>query len=104
MMAPWRKDLTSNISLSKTLFEILMFVRLTSDRSVCAIPDTENEGVIITGGAQDSQEQRKVAIYSKAGWEMDLPPLSQGRSSHACSSFTNEGNKVFRLLFAKFKF
>ena len=62
-------------------------------------PDTENEEVIITGGDQDredSQKQTKVAVYSKAGCQRDLPPLSQGRSSHACSSFTDKGHKVVK--------
>ena len=48
--------------------------------------------VIITGG---ERARTLVSVYSEAGWQRDLAPLTgMGRSDHACSSFTNAGEKV----------
>ena len=72
-----------------------MFIRfklfLFSDREACAIPDTENEEVIITGGMDN---RRLVSVYSEAGWQRDLASLNQGRKLHACGNYVNGGKKV----------
>ena len=67
----------------------LYIIILFFDRWACAIPD--NEEVIITGGWDT---MTMVSVYSKTGWERDLPPLSEGRFRHACESFLFEGDRV----------
>ena len=62
-----------------------------SDREACAIPDTENEEVIITGGMDN---RNLVSVYSEAGWQRDLKSLNQGRKLHACGKYVNGGKKV----------
>ena len=92
----WR-DLVWEITLCK-----LHFIYYTSTASnlslgsyACAIPDHGNEEVIITGGHLSGDNGMKtVSVYSEAGWQRDLTPLSQGRFNHACGSYVNEGKKV----------
>ena len=59
----------------------------------CAIPDPENEEVIITGG-NHPETVKKVSVYSDAGWQRDLTPLNQGRRFHACGSYVKGEKKV----------
>ena len=66
----------------------------------CAIPDPDNEEVIITGG---SYTMTTVSVYSEAGHQRDLADLRQGRSMHACSSFTIGGDIKVELHFKIFK-
>ena len=60
-------------------------------RWACAIPDQENEELIITGGVYTST---LVSVYSEDGWQRNLAPLVEGRDSHACSSFIFNEVKV----------
>ena len=36
----------------------------------------------------------KVSVYSSLGWLEDLPDLLQGRDSHGCGHYVNDGNKM----------
>ena len=65
-------------------------------RYACAIPDPDNKDVIITGGLDT---KTTVSVYSEAGHQRDLPDLRQGRWSHACSSFTIDGDIRVKLYF-----
>merc|ERR1719360_181543 len=56
----------------------------------CSIPDPDKEEVIITGGIYT---MTTVSVYSEDGWQRDLKQLTQGRTVHACSSFTHKGEK-----------
>jgi len=58
----------------------------------CAIPDTENGEVIITGGKGNTN---LVSVYSEAGWQRDLAPLNTGRSMHACGHYVNGKKKLY---------
>ena len=60
-------------------------------RSACAIPDPDNEEVIITGGWET---MTKASVYNEDGWQRDLPSFSEGRRHHACSSFLSSGKRV----------
>ena len=70
---------------------------ISSYRS-CAIPDYENEEIIITGGYGALEIMTQVSAYNEAGWQRDLTPLNQGRHQHACGSYVNGGKKVNYLL------
>ena len=59
-------------------------VNFISNREACAIPDPDNEEVIITGGFYT---MTRVSVYNKAGHQRDLADLKQGRLLHACSGF-----------------
>ena len=65
-------------------------VRFISDREACAIPDPDNEEVVITGGST----KKRVSVYNKAGHQRDLADLNTGRRAHACSGFTYGEKKV----------
>ena len=65
------------------------------DRHACAIPDPDNEEVIITGGVYTL---KTVSVYSEAGWQRDLASLNQGRYWHGCGSYTNGGKKVNQIV------
>ena len=62
-------------------------------RQACAIPDQENEKVIITGGTA-AEVRQIVSVYSDAGWQKDLAPMNVGRALHACSFYVSGGKKV----------
>ena len=51
------------------MLSIKYCVKFIFDRDGCAIPDPDNEEVIITGGEQG---KRTVAVYSKAGHQRYL--------------------------------
>ena len=36
----------------------------------------------------------QVSVYSESGWQRNLTKLTQGRYGHACSSYTQAGEKV----------
>ena len=75
----------------------LFFSRtLTSDfREVCAITDLENGQVIITGGKNGADPDKRVAVYSEDGYVENLAELNEGRNRHACTSYvSNNGSKV----------
>ena len=57
----------------------------------CAIPDNDNEALIITGGLYTL---KTVSVYNEAGYQRDLTELNQGRRQHACASYVNGGKKV----------
>ena len=61
------------------------------DRDGCAIPDPDNEEVIITGG---QRTMTTVSVYNKAGHQRDLANLNTGRRVHACTSFIYQNTKV----------
>ncbi len=71
------------------------FYHFVSDRFACAIPDPNKKEVIVTGG---SYTMSIVSVYTEAGWQGDLKQLTQGRVGHACSSFTQAGEKVIILI------
>ena len=64
----------------------------------CAIPDPDNDEVIITGGVDDNLTTgtlyTRVSVYNEQGWSRDLAPLATGRRFHACTSYTLGGKKV----------
>ena len=67
-------------------------VKFIFDRDACAIPDPDNEEVIVTGGEQG---KRTVTVYSKAGHQRYLASLARpGRRDHACTSFIYQNTKV----------
>ena len=66
-------------------------VNFKSDRLACAIPDPDNEEVIIAGGWDTLT---RVSVYNKAGHQRDLTDLRQGRAWHACSGFIYGEKKV----------
>ena len=59
-----------------------------------ADPDTEE--VIITGGWDQvtTGGLTTVQVYTEAGWQRDLPPMTVGRRQHACASFKHGDKKV----------
>ena len=65
-------------------------VNFISDSYACAIPDPDNEEVVITGGST----KKRVSVYNKAGHQRDLADLNTGRSNHACTSFIYQNMKV----------
>ena len=65
------------------------------DRNGCAIPDPDNEEVILTGGFTTLT---KAAVYSEAGFKRDLASLKQGRRHHACGSYVNGGKRVSHIV------
>ena len=67
------------------------------DRYACAIPDQEEEEVIITGGYDTLTT---VSVYNETGGQRDLAPLNQGRQNHACGSYVNGGKKVNHIMYA----
>ena len=73
------------------MLTIKYFVNSISDRLACAIPDPDNEEVIITGGLFTLTT---VSVYNKAGHQRDLADLKQGRLLHACSGFIYGEKKV----------
>ena len=75
-----------------TLCNILMIILFISNRWSCAIPDPDNEEVIITGGGYPARSI--VSVYSEAGWQRDLASFKQERYHHACGSYVNGGKKV----------
>ena len=88
-MAQLRRVLHSNIHHSKPKNNLNHFCHFISDSGACAIPNPEKGEVIITMGTN-------VTVYSEDGWQRDLAQLTHGRIDHACSSFTNAGEKVIR--------
>ena len=58
-------------------------VRFISDREACAIPDPDNDEVVITGG---HLTLTTVSVYNKAGHQRDLEDLRTGRLYHTCTS------------------
>ena len=66
-------------------------VKLISDREACAIPDPDNDEVVITGGYHT---KTTVSVYNKAGHQRDLARLNTGRRNHACTSFIYQNTKV----------
>ena len=68
-------------------------VNFKFDGLACAIPDPDNEEVIITGG-QAQATRTRVSVYNKAGHQRDLADLRHGRRDHACTSFIYQNTKV----------
>ena len=48
--------------------------------ALSAIPDNDNEELIITGGLDTL---KTVSVYNEAGYQRDLTELNQGRRQHA---------------------
>ena len=71
--------------------QLIFYNHIFSDRYACAIPDSDNEEVIITGGWWTL---KTVSVYTKDGHKRDLPDLRTERREHACSSFIYEDTKV----------
>ena len=68
------------------------------DSAACAIPDSENDEVIITGGIEITSRGihavARVSVYTNAGHNRDLADMRKGRGGHACSSFISNGKRV----------
>ena len=79
-----------------TLCISLKIQQFIFDRWACAIPDPDNEEVIITGGLDTLTT---VSVYNETGWQRDLAPLNQGRNRHACGSYVNGGTKVNNIMY-----
>ena len=79
-----------------TLCILLSIQQSIFDRWACAIPDPDNEEVIITGG---EDTMTTVSVYNETGWQRDLAPLNQGREDHACGSYVNGGKKVNHIMY-----
>ena len=70
-------------------------------RYACAIPDPDNDEVIITGG---EYSPKIVSVYNKNGWQRDMPSLENNRLSHACTSFVQSGRYKEEQIFSLFIF
>ena len=70
---------------------LLSIQQFIFNRYACAIPDEDNEELIITGGYDT---MTTVSVYNEAGWQRDLAPLNPGRQRHACGSYVNGGKRV----------
>ncbi len=82
--------------LQGTLCILLKIQQFIFDRWACAIPDQDEEEVIITGGFDI---MTTVSVYNEAGWQRDLASLNQGRYRHACGSYVNGGKKVNHIVY-----
>jgi len=70
------------------------YFNITETRSfACSITDYDTDTVILTGGHPTYQT---VERYDHSGFISRLPGLNQGRSGHACGSYTKDGKKVFQ--------
>ena len=67
-------------------------VKIKSDNTYfsasCAIPDTRDETLYITGRAYS--DFNKVQQYGPEGFIADLPDLITGRSNHACAGYYDD--------------
>ena len=92
-MGQWRMGSVSNMIQGKINNDnnLELCVKFISDREACAIPDPDNEEVIITGGRHT---MTTVSVYNKAGHQRDLASLNTGRRNHACTSFIYQNTKV----------
>ena len=101
------QDLNSNMAICgkyllkcatvRRLQEILRARGNYFDRYACAIPDPENDEVILTGNRNNynfPETTSIVSVYNKNGWVRDLAPMNQGRYGHGCTSFVSGGKKV----------
>ena len=59
----------------------------------CAIAD--DNSVIITGGGWNGDYYDNVTRYNMKGYVETLPNMLLGRSYHGCTSFVQNGKKVF---------
>ena len=57
-----------------------------------AINDTDT--MILTGGSYGGIPMDDVSVYTEAGWKEELPKLNKARSSHGCSTYMSDGNRV----------
>ena len=63
----------------------------------CAIPDTDTDTVVITGG---KFTLTTVFRYGKEGWiENFTSGLTTGRYTHGCTSFFSKDNERVKLMF-----
>ena len=71
------------------------FILIFFYRYACAVPDQDNEEVIIIGGSTGTTTpQNQVSVYKESGWQRDFASLNQGRQGPACGSYVNGGKKV----------
>ena len=68
-----------------------MIFFISTDRNACAIPDPDNEELIITGG---THTMSTVSVYREDGWVKDLASLGVGRRGHGCARYIKGGKKV----------
>ena len=75
---------------------MLLSIHFIFDSAACAIPDSDNDEVIITGGSEmiSNRMLARVSVYRKAGHSRDLADMRNGRGGHACSSFISNGKRV----------
>ena len=64
---------------------------ISADRNACAIPDPDNEELIITGG---THTMSTVSVYREDGWVRDLASLGVSRRGHGCARYIKGGKKV----------
>ena len=85
----------TELQVDKRKIHLSHVTHFISVREACAIPDPENEEVIITGGSKKWNIGIKiVSVYSEAGWQKDMTPLNHERRGHGCSSFLSKGDRV----------
>ena len=58
----------------------------------CAIPDTRNEFLYVTGNHYDNYNtnSKQVTQYGPGGFIADLPELKMGRWDHACAGYYDD--------------
>ena len=85
----YQKSLKTIVSqLPRTCFAVLV---ISADRNACAIPDPDNEELIISGG---THTMSRVSVYREDGWVRDLASLGRKRRGHGCAGYTQGGKKV----------
>jgi len=65
--------------------------KLPPNRDACAIPQNDDDSVIVTGGRFT---KTKVSRYNLKGLVEELPTLNHGRSTHGCGSYVTFNKKV----------
>ena len=61
-------------------------------RHACAIPDSDSDTVILTGGMDNP---KIVSLYDEEGWIRDLPSLNEKRLLHGCANFNSDSKMVY---------
>ena len=70
----------------------------------CAIPDTRNEFLYITGSLAwlGHLGTKQVTQYGPEGFIADLPQLITGRNHHACAGYNNDQDNFVLLVHGGF--
>ena len=88
--------------MAYTLESLYKLIHCFISSKSCAIPDTRNDWLYLTGHSDLSSGSKQVTKYSTEGFQEDLPPLKTGRGEHACSGFhDDEGDFVLLVVGGK---